>query len=162
MCVSLFAWWRMRSHQCCCIDSESCGSSWSTCSGGRTKRRRPVPPLKQVSVLRSGRQQNLCRMGQGKTLRVDVSRIIPKNLLPIVRKLFSFFFSFFVFFCLHHPVVVVHEIVLYSFVCFSWLYEFIDVVLPPSFGSSYQSSCFDFVVTPRMPIKMFSGPSFFW
>ena len=67
-------------------------------------------------------------MGQGKTLRVDVSRIIPKNLLPIVRKLFSFFFPFFVFFCLHHPVVVVHEIVLYSFICFSWLYEFIDVV----------------------------------
>ena len=51
------------SHQYCCIDSESCGSSWSTCSGGRTERRRPVPPLKQVSVLRSGRQQNLCEMG---------------------------------------------------------------------------------------------------
>ena len=45
------------------IDSESCGSSWCTRSGGCTERRRPVPPLEQVSVLRSGRQLHLFGMG---------------------------------------------------------------------------------------------------
>ena len=54
-------------------------------------------------------------MGKGKTLCAVVSRIDPRKSLPIFHKLFFVFFPFFVFFCLHHPAVVVREIVLYSF-----------------------------------------------
>ena len=64
---------------------------------GRTERRSPVPPLKQVTVLLSGRHQNLYGMGEGKTLRV--SRIVPpKKKLTIFVHLSSFSFHSLFFF----------------------------------------------------------------
>ena len=83
-----------------------------------------------------------------------------KVLLRFLQFLF-FCFPFFVLFCLIHPIAVVFEVISFCVLCFFSPHKVVDVVFPSFLWSSDWSSCSDFVVQTRMPIKDLTCPSFF-
>ena len=77
----------------------------------------------------------------------------------LLRFFFFFFcFPFFVLFCLIHPVAVVFEVISFCVLCFFSPHKVVDVVFPSFLWSSDWSSCSDFVVRTRMPIKDLTCP----
>ena len=62
------------------------------------------------------------------------------------------------FFCLIHPIAIVFEVILFCVLCFFSPHKVVDVVFPSFLWSSDWSSCSDFVVRTRMPIKDLTCP----
>ena len=76
----------------------------------------------------------------------------------LLRFVFFFCFPFFVLFCLIHPIAVVFEVISFCVLCFFSPHKVVDVVFPSFLWSSDWSSCSDFVVRTRMPIKDLTCP----
>ena len=76
----------------------------------------------------------------------------------LLRFFFCFCFPFFVHFCLIHSIAVVFEVISFCVLCFFSPHKVVDVVFPSFLWSSDWSSCSDFVVRTRMPIKDLTCP----
>ena len=70
--------------------------------------------------------------------------------LPYLGVLLFILFPFLVLFCFRHPAVIVREVVLCFFLCIFHFQEFVEVVFPSSFGSSYLSSSFNAFVRRKL------------
>ena len=93
-------------------------------------------------------------MGKGKTRQHSCLSLRPIKCDCV----FFFCFPFFVLFCLIHPIAIVFEVISFCVLCFFSPHKVVDVVFPSFLWSSDWSSCSDFVVRTRMPIKNLTCP----